>query len=969
MATLGQPLLAPEEGWNRFDHSNSGILYNGSWASLTASRPTAYGASVAYASNIAATASFKFFGTKARIIAYVGPVASYSGRVEMVVDGAVVAEYASGASVAVDQVLVAEVTGLFKGAHEVVLRQKAGATGTFSLDAVEIDPDGYFLNDLQTTIPVIPGGWKRYDDKEGVFKYTGTWTELANNSYYKSSRKNQSRTVVGNTIEFDFIGTRFRVVTSLYYQYSDKIAVTIDGTTEYFSLVPTSGNTSSALNQMLAYEKSGLSKGRHKVKVERVNVGVYSTDFVWDAVDIDADGRMLHPDEVIRVEELAIGSRIRCNYRVTATNTVGVFSGLGQETADFLNSSPTAASPNGDFYFIKVDGEKGEDAKLIADRGLQTAVSWDAINTSGVGNGKGIIAPIPLTVLDKAPSVSGATAAITAQTFYNSPPWQAFDESAATTWYTSTPTYAGVPPEADGYWIQYDLGAGNEFAINYMTLQSLIYSGSSTTMETFILKGSDDGVTFTEIARGRHLSQESTKNVVIENKVKYRYYRLHMRGYGSNGDVAGARNITFERREFLEAYNTRLRLMTGGVRATDKDNEWDKYIVNSSLNGTITPGDNSVWNWSGKSTWTSSTETSLGRRVRRGYDSVGGYFADSATLSNSNSASAENIFRPMLILEPTFVPPKFFGGVDKQSIHANDVTLAGEITDKPDKQVQYRITVNGVQAYPANGYTSPSAAPVQVNQVLPNSLFTLGSNTISIYVKNDEGETSYSYSVSLISASPTITAIMTGMRLDLMVEDVDGDKVQYNIWLNGRQIIPENEDDKFTAFKDSPTTYTRAFMSNEVNVGQGNIVSITARDVYGVESTITKPFMGTYSGIMFADVYDNYYSTDLGEILQYLDIGVLIAGQISQSYPVKVVNKTGYPISNVTLTRDRKTLPEGTFIEISLTESPFVAVERITHSEMLNYEDEFTFYVRIVTQLSSQPGQGEFDVFVKGDPH
>ncbi|GED17654.1 hypothetical protein D1872_202580 [compost metagenome] len=45
-----------------------------------------------------------------------------------------------------------------------------------------------------------------------------------------------------------------------------------------------------------------------------------------------------------------------------------------------------------------------------------------------------------------------------------------------------------------------------------------------------------------------------------------------------------------------ETFATTIRLLTGGVSSTDKENEWDQYIVNSSLNGTIIPGDNAVWN-------------------------------------------------------------------------------------------------------------------------------------------------------------------------------------------------------------------------------------------------------------------------------------------------------------------------------------------------------------------------------------
>lgn len=65
-----------------------------------------------------------------------------------------------------------------------------------------------------------------------------------------------------------------------------------------------------------------------------------------------------------------------------------------------------------------------------------------------------------------------------------------------------------------------------------------------------------------------------------------------------------------------------IRLLNGGISDTDKDNEWDKYIVSSNLGGAITTGDNTVWNWNvtGVYSWTSTTENriSSANRVRRG---------------------------------------------------------------------------------------------------------------------------------------------------------------------------------------------------------------------------------------------------------------------------------------------------------------------------------------------------------------
>ena len=93
-----------------------------------------------------------------------------------------------------------------------------------------------------------------------------------------------------------------------------------------------------------------------------------------------------------------------------------------------------------------------------------------------------------------------------------------------------------------------------------------------------------------------------------------------------------------------------LRLLTGGTSATDLDNEWDKIIVLSTLNGNITAGDNNVWNWTPPYSWVSTCDSTNTRRVLRGNSS--GVAFRGATLSSD--VSVVYGFRPMLLVE---LPP------------------------------------------------------------------------------------------------------------------------------------------------------------------------------------------------------------------------------------------------------------------------------------------------------------------------
>jgi hypothetical protein len=407
-----------------------------------------------------------------------------------------------------------------------------------------------------------------------------------------------------------------------------------------------------------------------------------------------------------------------------------------------------------------------------------------------------------------------------------------------------------------------------------------------------------------------------------------------------------------------------MRLLTGGVTAGDTRNDWDEYIVSSTLGGKVVPGDKQVWNWAPGS-WVSTTPSgSTGNRAVRGNTAV-------ITWGNGQSgALVVNTyynFRPIFTLEVS--APIFAGSLDRATVHNENVSLNGTVTDVTVGQAMYRIALNNNQIYPASGYTALANAPLGINYTIGNNLLNVGSNTVVLYVTNGTAESSYAFNVSLSDASPTITASMNGMKLDMNVTDSEGDTVQFNVKLNGSQVYPIDPLQTFTALTSPTVYYNRAFMSNEVIVNQTNTVLITARDRFGVSSTATLTFTGGYSELLFADEQGVLYSTDLGTILKYLDIGVMTAGQISGTYPVRLINRTGYSVNNVILSKNNKTLTAGVTLEISQTESPFIPETTITHGGIMNYNDEFTFYLRIVSQLSSQPGQGEFDIYVTGDPY
>ena len=102
---------------------------------------------------------------------------------------------------------------------------------------------------------------------------------------------------------------------------------------------------------------------------------------------------MSQGSQVSSLAEMKVGDFISCRYTATS-GVAGSFSELGSCVENEIPVSGSA-TPDGKFNFIKVD--KG---LCIADRVVQTGVSWDVLNSSKLIEGKtGVIASIPTAII------------------------------------------------------------------------------------------------------------------------------------------------------------------------------------------------------------------------------------------------------------------------------------------------------------------------------------------------------------------------------------------------------------------------------------------------------------------------------------------------------------------------------------------------------------------------------------------
>jgi hypothetical protein len=485
--------------------------------------------------------------------------------------------------------------------------------------------------------------------------------------------------------------------------------------------------------------------------------------------------------------------------------------------------------------------------------------------------------------------------------------------------------------------------------------------------KTWRFEASNDGTTWKTLHSGNSVVGEWTVGVerkfTINNNSSFTRYRLFI------VDINGGNYMTMGELKMYQVisdprYSLTTRLLTGGTAAADKDNEWDNYIVNSTLNGTITAGDNNVWNYDVAVSTLTSTTGATGATARAYRGNVVPrltYWGSSVTSTTSGMG-----FRPVLLIETLPQPPVFTGSLDKTQVHSEDVTLSGTITDPMNGNVQYKISVNGSQVYPASDLTAPEQSPVQVSYTVTNTLLNLGSNSIELYVVNGSAPSTYTYTVNLNSAVPTITASMTGMKLDTTITDSENDLIQFNVKLNGAKVYPTDPAQEYTSFVTGTATYSRLFASNEVQVGQTNTVVVEAKDKYGAISTATLTFVGEYTGLMFSDIDGNYYTTDLGELLQYLDFGTMIAGTTSVAQKVRLTNKYPFSVADIYLTMNNMIGPS-VVVAMDTDEGFSAPSQTLLFSGTFAYDSFMDFYVRIETVKEAEAG-GMFDIYAKADP-
>lgn len=496
----------------------------------------------------------------------------------------------------------------------------------------------------QLTAP--EAGYRRYNDSDSrIIKNT---SENSSTSTYGQDY------TLADVISFRFFGSKLSLITGYANGYRCKnLAISIDGNIERFNQ-----DYNLSTYQILCYEKYGLDSKIHEVKIYTDSQTVPATingniKVDLDAIDIDSTGYLVHPtlNQVSNLLGMAEGDCIPCRYTATTSGQAGYFSELGICIADEIPVTGTA-TPDGLFYFVKT--AKGT---LVADRVIQTGISWDVLNSAKFIEGTIFISNI-VPVMTSSISTVCSISQSSQYNIYGG--WKAFDgiNKPLDIWDCGEGIYSG--------WLRIDFIESTIINSYYLYCQN--YSSyQNRAPKNWTFEASNDGDNW--VILDTQTNQTNwilgvAKQYIFKNNTPYNKYRINITSDN------GANRLSIGEFGMGNIYYL-IRSLSGGCAYADANgnksttdcskgawpnNEWDKYIVNSDLGGTIIPGDDNIWHWSTGWTWvkdtiltginTTGVTSSNTSRTQRGNNVTNN--PNRMTYNTSTVATATGGFRPVL---------------------------------------------------------------------------------------------------------------------------------------------------------------------------------------------------------------------------------------------------------------------------------------------------------------------------------
>lgn len=303
-----------------------------------------------------------------------------------------------------------------------------------------------------------------------------------------------------------------------------------------------------------------------------------------------------------------------------------------------------------------------------------------------------------------------------------------------------------------------------------------------------------------------------------------------------------------------------------------------------------------------------------------------------AELEALTSADFNQIFDQTQIDFVIYVPKKFNDGVSlsgitanfpangapmidyfraiTNKIHAGDVDVIFKIIDPENEKVKYRLYVNDQLVITKYNVTSNT----DIRETIPNSAFKKiditstkvveDTNIIKLEAEDEYGAmSSETYTIIKIDNLPTLVGVLDEdtYEFNFTISDTDSDKVKYAAYIND----VDTPIGTSTFMKVPTNELTVTIPQNHIKINQDNILKLVLTDSVFGETTVLIKFKGTYPSLLFYDEAGDLLSTNFGEVLKKLDLGVICCGQTS--IPVKVVinNNTSKAVKDLVIRSPR----------------------------------------------------------------
>ncbi|MED4889031.1 hypothetical protein [Lysinibacillus fusiformis] len=218
----------------------------------------------------------------------------------------------------------------------------------------------------------------------------------------------------------------------------------------------------------------------------------------------------------------------------------------------------------------------------------------------------------------------------------------------------------------------------------------------------------------------------------------------------------------------------------------------------------------------------------------------------------------------------------------------------------------------------------------------------------------------------ILNTTAVIDLEFVGSTVFGVLNDADLSRVQYRVVLNDEPYFPQ--DGKYTELAPAPMNIQLELRSSDIKINDWNTIKVEFRDSFGTVDYWAKSFVGTYNGLMFKDLEGEFYSDEIGQVLKYLDFGVIYAGQTTIEHEIILRNQYGYAVKDVQISVNQSQMLPGMQYELSKTSAPFVPTEELLFEETLDDQNQLSFFIRLKTDLAMTPEtNGQFKIVAKAN--